>query len=119
RQARRRAAPPVRFAQGDAAALPLPDAAVDAIACGFALRNFTALPPVFAEMARVLAPGGRIALLEVDRPRRALARAGHSLYFDRIVPRLGALLSDRAAYRYLPRSTGYLPPEPELLALLA
>lgn len=105
--------------QGDALALPLRAGSADAAVCGFALRNFTALVPVFAELARVLAPGGRLALLEVDRPRARWLAAAHSLYFDRIVPRIGAWLSDRAAYAYLPRSTGYLPPAPELLALLA
>ena len=45
-------------------------------------------------------------------------RAGHALYFDRVVPLLGALLSDRAAYAYLPRSVAYLPSEAELLGLL-
>lgn len=107
-----------RFAQGDALALPLPAASLDAAVCGFALRNFTALPAVFAELARVLAPGGRIALLDVDRPPSRIVAAGHSFYFDRVVPRIGGWLSDRAAYAYLPRSTSYLPPEAELLALL-
>lgn len=107
------------LAQGDALRLPLASGSIDAALCGFALRNFTALEPVFAELARVLAPGGRVALLEVDRPRARSLAGAHSFYFDRVVPRLGGLLSDRAAYAYLPRSTSYLPPEPELLAMLA
>ncbi len=102
--------------QADAAALPLRDGCVDALLCGFALRNFAELEPVLREMARVLAPGGRLALLEVDRPASRWLRAGHSLYFDRVVPALGGWLSDRAAYAYLPRSTSYLPEEAELLA---
>lgn len=106
------------WVQGDAERLPFPDGAVDALCCGFALRNFASLPAVLAEMARVLVPGGRLALVEVDRPRHAALRAAHGLYFDRIVPRVGALLSDRDAYRYLPESTVYLPDAKGLRALI-
>jgi demethylmenaquinone methyltransferase/2-methoxy-6-polyprenyl-1,4-benzoquinol methylase len=104
--------------QGDAGRLPLPDGSVSAVVCGFALRNFASLPTIFSELARVVAPGGRAALLEVDRPRTRWLRAGHSLYFDRVVPLVGGLLSDRRAYAYLPQSTTYLPPERRLRALL-
>ena len=93
----------------DVLELPLPAGALDGATCGFALRNLTAVPPLFAELARVLRPGGRIGLLEVDRPANALLRWGHGLYFGRVVPLIGALLSDRDAYRYLPRSVSYLP----------
>jgi demethylmenaquinone methyltransferase/2-methoxy-6-polyprenyl-1,4-benzoquinol methylase len=74
---------------------------------------------VLGEMARLLESGGRLALLEVDRPSLAVVRAAHSLYFDRFVPRIGGWLSDRAAYTYLPRSTTYLPDAPKLAALIA
>lgn len=113
------AAGALHWVQGDAERLPLRDAAFDAVCCGFALRNFASLPAAISEMARVLRPGGRIALLDVDRPRSRVIGAAHSLYFDRIVPMIGGWLSDRRAYRYLPQSTAYLPPEPELHALLA
>lgn len=104
--------------RGDALALPLADGSVDAVVSGFALRNFVDVPGALAESARVLRAGGRLALLEVDRPAGALVRFGHGLYFRRIVPLLGALLSDRAAYAYLPASTVYLPDEATLTALL-
>ena len=104
--------------QADGVAIPLVDGWASAATCGFALRNFIGLPEIFRELARVLAPGGRVALIEVDRPKAKLVRAVHSLYFDRVVPFVGGLLSDRAAYAYLPKSTVYLPPTGELLAQL-
>ena len=94
---------------GDALRLPLPDGSVAGVTCGFALRNFASLPPFFAELARVVRPGGRIALLEVAEPPNRLLRAGHGFYFGKVVPLVGGLLSDPAAYRYLPRSVAYLP----------
>jgi len=104
--------------RGDALALPLADASLDAVVSGFALRNFVDLAGVFAESARVLRPQGQIAWLEVDRPASALLRIGHAVYFRRVVPLLGALLSDRDAYAYLPESAAYLPDEPTLIAMI-
>ncbi len=102
----------------DALRLPAADGSIDGVTCGFALRNFTSLEPFLAELARVLRPGGRIALLEVDRPRNPLLRIGHGVYFGRVVPLVGGVFSNRDAYRYLPRSVAYLPPEGTLLATI-
>ena len=104
---------------GDALSTSLPDHSMDGITCGFALRNLEALHPFFAEIARILRPGGRMALLEVDRPANPVLRFGHGLYFNRVVPWVGGLLSDRDAYQYLPRSVAYLPDRAELLAVIA
>lgn len=112
----RTSAPLVR---ADALRLPVATGAVDGITCGFALRNLTDLPGFFDECARVLRPGGRLAVLEVAEPRHRVVRAGHALWFRRVVPFVGGMLSDRAAYEYLPRSTAYLPPPDELAALAA
>ena len=117
-----RAAPPVAggpvWINADVLELPVPGGALDGATCGFALRNLTAVPPLLAEMARVLRPGGRIGLLEVDRPSNPILRWGHGLYFGRVVPLIGAVLSDRDAYRYLPDSVAYLPPAAELQTIV-
>jgi demethylmenaquinone methyltransferase/2-methoxy-6-polyprenyl-1,4-benzoquinol methylase len=102
--------------EADVLRLPLGDASVDGATCGFALRNVVSLPALFAELARVLRPGGRFALLETSEPEGALMRTGHAVYFRRVVPMIGGLLSDRVAYSYLPRSAAYLPPPTEMVA---
>ena len=95
--------------QADALSLPIRSSAVDGVTCGFALRNFVDLPSFFSELSRVVRPHGSIALLDVSVPRNPVVRFGNSIYFGRIVPKIGAVLSDRAAYSYLPRSVSYLP----------
>lgn len=104
--------------QGDAVDLALRAGSVDGVISGFALRNFVALPPVFAELGRVIRPGGRVALLDVSTPNNPILRSGHAVYFGQVVPRIGGLLSDQAAYRYLPRSVAYLPPAEGMLDML-
>ncbi|MEM9174341.1 MAG: ubiquinone/menaquinone biosynthesis methyltransferase [Myxococcota bacterium] len=108
-----------RSVQGDGEWLPFRSASVDVVTCGFALRNFVSLKGVFAEVARIVRPGGRIALIDVDRPAWGPLRFAHSLYFDRIVPLVGGIVSDRKAYAYLPQSTAYLPPPAELKEMLS
>ena len=105
-------------AQADILCLPLPDAAVEGVSCGFALRNLVDLQIFFDELARVTKPLGRIALLDVGVPSNRLIRFGNSIYFGRIVPLIGGLLSNRAAYRYLPRSVAYLPDPAKLRDML-
>jgi demethylmenaquinone methyltransferase/2-methoxy-6-polyprenyl-1,4-benzoquinol methylase len=105
-------------AQADILRLPFPDAALDGVTCGFALRNLVDLGLFFDELGRAVRPGGRIALLDVATPPNPVLRWGHRIYFGRVVPLIGGLLSDPAAYRYLPRSVAYLPPPAEMLARL-
>jgi demethylmenaquinone methyltransferase/2-methoxy-6-polyprenyl-1,4-benzoquinol methylase len=103
--------------QADILRLPVPDASVDGITCGFALRNLTDLDVFFGELARVVRPGGRIALLDVSTPPNRVLRFGNDIYFGKVVPRIGALLSDGAAYRYLPKSVAYLPSPDRLVEM--
>jgi demethylmenaquinone methyltransferase / 2-methoxy-6-polyprenyl-1,4-benzoquinol methylase len=106
--------------RADALRVPLPDGSADGVVTGFALRNFTDLAAFFHECARVLRRGGRLAALDASEPTNPVLRAGHDLWFRRLVPRIGAVLShDADAYRYLPRSTAYLPAVGELMALLS
>jgi demethylmenaquinone methyltransferase / 2-methoxy-6-polyprenyl-1,4-benzoquinol methylase len=104
--------------QADASVMPFRSASFDGVTCGYALRNFTDLAATFEEMARVTRPGGRISLLEVAEPRSGIWRAGFRFWFRRVVPFMGALLSDRAAYSYLPKSTAYLPEADEIVRML-
>ncbi|MEZ5204139.1 MAG: ubiquinone/menaquinone biosynthesis methyltransferase [Acidimicrobiales bacterium] len=100
--------------EADALQLPVPDGAIDGVTCGFALRNFRELAPFFDELGRVVRSGGRIALLDVAEPENPVLRWGHGIYFGKVVPKIGGLLSDASAYAYLPKSVAYLP-DPELM----
>ena len=104
--------------QADILRLPVRDGAVDGTTCGFALRNVVDLSSLFAEAARVVRVGGRVVFLEASEPEHPVMRLGHRVYFHRMVPLIGGVLSDRDAYTYLPRSMAYLPPTEELVGML-
>ena len=111
------AAPLVR---ADASTLPIPDAAFDGVTCGFALRNFVELDVVLRECARVLRRGGRFVAVDATVPTNRLVRAGNTVWFRGAVPLLGRFLArDADAYRYLPKSTAYLPPSDTLRTMLS
>ncbi|MDQ6750805.1 MAG: bifunctional demethylmenaquinone methyltransferase/2-methoxy-6-polyprenyl-1,4-benzoquinol methylase UbiE [Actinomycetota bacterium] len=105
----------VRFQSGDALHLDYPDDRFDAATVAFGARNFSDLGRGLAEMARVVAPGGRVVILEITTPRRAPLSWFYSLWFDRIVPGLGHVAGDPDAYGYLPDSVKRFP-GPEGLA---
>jgi demethylmenaquinone methyltransferase / 2-methoxy-6-polyprenyl-1,4-benzoquinol methylase len=105
--------------QANCSQLPFPDGTFDGLVCGYALRNFTDLAGALTETARVLRPGGRVAILEVDAPHSTILRTGYDVWFNKVVPRLGAALSDGDAYSYLPRSVAYLPASPVLRRIMA
>ena len=104
--------------QADILRLPIANQSVDGVTCGFALRNLVDLNVFFHEIARVTKSGGRISLLDVSTPTNPLIRWGNSVYFGKVVPRIGGLLSNRAAYNYLPKSVAYLPSPEQLVTML-
>lgn len=103
---------------GDGLCSPFADGVFDGAVSGFALRNVVDLAALFAELARVVRPGGRISLLDLAEPEAWLLRVGHRLWAGRGAPMVGSLLSDARAYQYLPRSLAYLPPAGVTVGLL-
>jgi demethylmenaquinone methyltransferase/2-methoxy-6-polyprenyl-1,4-benzoquinol methylase len=104
--------------EADILRLPVRDGAAAGVTCGFALRNVVSLRELFSELARVTGTGGRVALLDASEPENPVMRAGHGVYFNKAVPMIGGLLSDRDAYAYLPKSMAYLPPPEEMVSML-
>lgn len=98
--------PAVELQKMSAERLTFPDAAFDCLSISFGLRNVVNRARAISEFARVLAPGGVLLVLEFFPPRRGLLSVLFQAYFHHVLPRIGALLSDRDAYKYLPQSVG-------------
>jgi demethylmenaquinone methyltransferase/2-methoxy-6-polyprenyl-1,4-benzoquinol methylase len=107
----------VEWVQGDALALPFEDGSFDAATVGFGVRNLESLERGLAELRRVLRPGGRLGVLEITRPRGALAPF-YRLWFERGVPLVGRVVSGSSAYTYLPASVRRFPGPEDLAGLL-
>jgi demethylmenaquinone methyltransferase/2-methoxy-6-polyprenyl-1,4-benzoquinol methylase len=108
----------VRFEWADALSLPYDAARFDAVTVGFGVRNLADLDRGLGEMARVLKPGGRLVILEITQPARPPLSTFFSLWFDRIVPLLGALSEESEAYAYLPESVRSFPAPRRLAELI-
>jgi demethylmenaquinone methyltransferase/2-methoxy-6-polyprenyl-1,4-benzoquinol methylase len=115
----RRKAPGLTWEQGNALALPYPDASFDAATVGFGARNFSDLPQGLREMARVVRPGGRVVVLEITSPQKPPLSWFFHAWFDRVVPKLGRLAGDPDAYTYLPSSVRRFPGPEELARRMA
>jgi demethylmenaquinone methyltransferase/2-methoxy-6-polyprenyl-1,4-benzoquinol methylase len=116
--AKRQLASRVTLVHGDAQSLPYGDAELDATTIAFGIRNVPDRPKALREMARVVKPGGRVAILELGEPRRGVMSAAARFHTHHVVPRLGALLSGAREYRYLQRSIAAFPPSEEFAQIM-
>ena len=88
---------------------------MDGATVAFGIRNVASLDAALREVHRVLAPGASFVILEFTTPRRRLVRMLYHLYFHRVLPFVGGVISGHhTAYRYLPQSVAYFPAEAEL-----
>ncbi len=109
----------VTFQTGDGAHLDFADATFDACCSAFVVRNMADLHAGFAEMLRVVKPGGRVVCLEISHPHNPVFAAAFHLYFDRLVPLLGKLIGKAFdAYSYLPSSVTVFPNAPGLARII-
>lgn len=109
----------VTFVEGDALVLPFADNRFDAVTIAFGLRNLEHYESGLREMLRVLRPGGCLAILEFSLPTLPIVRPLYLLYFTRVLPALGRLISGREGpYSYLPQSVREFPDPPQLARLL-
>jgi demethylmenaquinone methyltransferase/2-methoxy-6-polyprenyl-1,4-benzoquinol methylase len=109
---------PVPFLLADGLHLPFAAQSFDLLTIGFGLRNMESLEAGLREMRRVLRPGGRLAILEFTTPRNPVIRAVYLLYFRRLLPAIGNLVSRSEAYGYLSRSVLEWPSPRELARIL-
>lgn len=109
----------VPFIEGDALTLPFRDCSFEAATIAFGLRNLVDVEAGFAELLRVLKPGGRALVLEFSKPTTPVLRSLFRIYFTRILPLLGGLISgSSSAYQYLPKSVSRFPDQRELASIM-
>jgi demethylmenaquinone methyltransferase/2-methoxy-6-polyprenyl-1,4-benzoquinol methylase len=111
--------PAIRWEHADALALPYGDDEFRAATVGFGARNFGDLDKGIREMARVVAPGGKVVILEITTPTKPPLSTFFSLWFDRVIPLVGKIAADPQAYSYLPSSVRRFPGPEGLGAVLA
>jgi demethylmenaquinone methyltransferase/2-methoxy-6-polyprenyl-1,4-benzoquinol methylase len=105
--------------EGDALDLPFRDGTFDVATIAFGLRNLSSVESGLAELSRVVKPGGWVAVLEFSKPANAILRPLFSLYFRKLLPWMGGLISgSRSAYTYLPASVQKFPDQSQLSLLM-
>lgn len=110
----------IQIVRGDAARIPLADRSCDAATIAFGIRNVAEPGQALSEIARVMRPGGRLAILEFGQPRIPGIRTLYSWYFRYLLPLVGRLVSKhQSAYSYLPASVGTFPPPSEFARSIA
>ena len=109
----------IPFVEGDALKLPFRECSFDAVSIAFGLRNLASFEGGLSELFRILRPGGTVAVLEFSTPRTPILRTLFRVYFTKVLPLLGGLLSgSKSAYEYLPDSVSRFPDQASLAALL-
>jgi demethylmenaquinone methyltransferase/2-methoxy-6-polyprenyl-1,4-benzoquinol methylase len=109
----------IGLVRGDAMCLPAATASADGVTISFGIRNVQRPEIACREMARVLKPGGRLAILEFGVPRIPGVSTLYLWYFRRVLPLIGRMISGHSgAYTYLPASVGTFPPPAEFVTIL-
>jgi demethylmenaquinone methyltransferase / 2-methoxy-6-polyprenyl-1,4-benzoquinol methylase len=116
--ARRQLADRIELVAGDAQDLPYANCAMDAATVAFGIRNVPDRARALRELARVVRPGGRIAILELSEARRGVLGWFARFHTRHVVPRLGALLSGAREYAYLQKSIAAFPPADEFAVIM-
>lgn len=110
----------VRLVRGDATRIPVASATCDGATIAFGIRNVAEPELALAEIARVLRPNGRLAILEFGQPRIPGVRSLYAWYFRHVLPAIGRMVSKHtSAYSYLPASVGTFPPPDEFAGIIA
>ncbi|MFN2493233.1 MAG: bifunctional demethylmenaquinone methyltransferase/2-methoxy-6-polyprenyl-1,4-benzoquinol methylase UbiE [Pyrinomonadaceae bacterium] len=109
----------IAFIEGDALDLPFGEGSFDGVTIAFGLRNLASIDTGIRELLRVLKPGGTLAVLEFSKARTPVLRWLFRIYFTRVLPLLGGLISgSRSAYQYLPESVSRFPDQEELASMM-
>ena len=111
---------PIPFIEGDALELPFADRTFEAATIAFGLRNLSSVEAGVNELLRVLKPGGKLFVLEFSKPGMPILRSLFKVYFTKVLPVFGGLISgSRGAYEYLPDSVSHFPDQQKLASIMS